>query len=198
MSATEMSWQEHQAWESAWWSTCTNTFCEETKQITYAHRMGLINTPQGEFWPVYDMGGKSVLDLGGGPVSMLLKTINTHWLTVVDPGDYPRWVAERYGSAAIDYVREPAEEYRTNAVYDECWIYNVLQHVIDPGKVLENAQKYARLLRIFEWTNVPPCPGHPHMLEREWLDETLGGKGSVDLLNENGCHGIAYYGVFSQ
>src|SRR5258708_2166182 len=42
-----------QDFEKLWWSDCTNTFGEEAKQLTYAHRMGLVNEPREGKWPVY-------------------------------------------------------------------------------------------------------------------------------------------------
>lgn len=192
-----MTWEEHQAWEQAWWGTCLNTFSEETKQITYAHRMGLKNTPQGETWPLYDMQGKSVLDLGGGPVSMLLKTINVSRPTVVDPCKYPWWIGSRYGTANIEQIVTPAEDYVAKQPFDECWIYNVLQHVKDPQQIIINAKASARLIRLYEWLNIPPCNGHPHELKADQLNYWLNGTGLIEQMNENGCHGTAYYGVFT-
>ncbi len=36
-----MPWDDDQQWESEWWGDCVNTFAEETKQLTYAKKMGL-------------------------------------------------------------------------------------------------------------------------------------------------------------
>lgn len=192
-----MSWEDHQAWEREWWGECLNTFGEETKQITYAHRMGLLNKPVWETWPLYDLDGDSILDLGGGPVSMLLKTVNGDLKTVVDPCYYPSWVADRYDVARIEYVVSPAEGWSNHTEYDECWIYNVLQHVQDPQAVLDTARRHAPVLRLFEWVDVPVCPGHPHTLRAWQLDEWLNAEGTVEQMNENGCVGNAYYGEFT-
>jgi hypothetical protein len=187
------TWQEHQQWENNWWGDCINTFAEETKQITYAHRMGLVNQPDWGHWPRYDLQGKSILDLGGGPASMLLKTVNGDRLTVVDPGNYPTWCMERYAVAGIDYLRREAEGFVAAAPFDECWIYNCLQHTIDPEEVVAVARKSARVVRLFEWVFIPPCPGHPHELRPELLNAWLGTTGTVEQMNENGCNGRAYY-----
>jgi SAM-dependent methyltransferase len=197
-----MSWEDEQHWEIEWWGTCTNTFGEETKQITYAHRMGLINNPIGEHWPAYDLEGQSVLDIGAGPVSMLLKTRNGGALYATDPGDYPAWTEIRYSEVGIKSLRVKGEDLDTDPAipvapaFDEVWIYNCLQHVDDPRKIIENARKLGLLIRIFEWIEIPPCPGHPQMLHAAELDEWLGGRGIIEHMNENGCNGLAYYGVF--
>lgn len=159
--------------------------------------MGLRMVPWGCQWPVYDLGGQSVLDLGGGPVSMLLKAVNGSRLTVVDPAPYPDWVRARYEAAGITYVVAPAEGYlRTVAAFEECWVYNVLQHVQDPESVIRAAQFAAPVIRLFEWLDVEPEIGHPHVLRAEDLDRWLGGTGQTEVMDENGCVGRAYYGVF--
>lgn len=189
--------QTAQQWEADWWGDCANTFGEEAKQLSYAHRMGLVNEPFKGKWPVYDLAGRSVLDLGGGPTSMLLKTRNGRDLTVVDPCVYPDWVAARYEQAGIDYAVEPAETYNDGFGYDEVWIYNVLQHVVDPEACIATARAHAPLLRIFEWLDTSVCDGHPHTLTAAELNRWIGGTGTVEQINENGCVGSCYYGAFS-
>lgn len=192
---TELA-ESTQDWEAAWWNGATNTFGEEAKQITYAHRMGLTNEPRDGRWPVYDLAGRSVLDLGGGPVSMLLKCVNPGACTVVDPCPYPKWVRRRYREADIGLVRETAEEFKDAPIYDEAWCYNVLQHVEDPEKVIATARRLSPALRIFEWIEMPPCEGHPHTLHASDLNDWIGGDGTVEYVNENGAVGLAYYGRF--
>ena len=144
--------EEAQGWEASWWGDCTNTFGEEAKQITYANRMQMAIVPSYDGkWPVYDLSGSDVLDLGGGPVSMLLKTRNRgEHCTVVDPCAYPDWIDARYEIAGINYVREEAETFTSDVRFAEAWCYNVLQHVVDPEQVIATAKAHADRLRIFE------------------------------------------------
>ena len=143
-------WQEAQEWEANWWSSCGNTFSEEQKQLVYAEKMGLHAEWDYGHFPVYDLKGASVLDIGGGPVSMLLKCKNFSG-TVVDPCDYPEWVTLRYDEARIDFVRGKGEDYLIPFNFDEVWIYNVLQHTENPRKVIENARVMCKIIRLFEW-----------------------------------------------
>lgn len=198
-ASTSEEFAAAQKFEREWWSSATNTFGEEAKQLTYAPRMGLVNTPQDGRWPVYDLEGRSVLDIGGGPVSMLLKTVNGGVRCVVDPCPYPDWVRQRYDEADIRVWKMPAEEYRGTGMkgrYEEAWIYNCLQHVIDPKRVIEVARQQANLIRIFEWIETPPVEGHPHTLHADELNQWLGGVGQIENVNENGAVGLCYYGVF--
>ena len=196
MSKTTLE-QTAQEFERNWWAACNfNTFGEEAKQLTYAHLMGLVNEPREGKWPVYDLAGKSVIDLGGGPVSMLLKTVNGGRLTVVDPCPYPDWVGARYEAACIWQYEEGAEGFEGDGGYDEAWCYNCLQHVEDPEAVIATARRCANQLRIFEWVETETNVGHPHSLHADELNRWLGGTGTVGMVNENGAVGIAYWGIF--
>jgi 2-polyprenyl-3-methyl-5-hydroxy-6-metoxy-1,4-benzoquinol methylase len=188
--------QETQEWEADWWGDCSLTFGEEAKQLTYAHLMGLVNEPHYGKWPVYDLAGKSVVDIGGGPVSLLLKTRRGKNLTVVDPCPYPAWVKRRYEAAGIAQHEEPAETFVSPDRYSEAWCYNVLQHVVDPESVISTAKAHARVLRIFEWIETETNIGHPHTLHAADLDRWIGGTGTVGFVNENGAYGLAYWGCF--
>jgi hypothetical protein len=146
----------------------------------------------------FDAGKKRILDIGGGPVSMLLKCNNLVEGKVCDPIDYPNWTKERYSIHNISVNVVSGEEI-DETDWDEVWIYNCLQHVDSVERIINNAKRAAPVLRIFEWINIPPHPGHPHMLTKELLDSliALPGSGTVTL-SERGCYGTAYYGVFKQ
>jgi 2-polyprenyl-3-methyl-5-hydroxy-6-metoxy-1,4-benzoquinol methylase len=192
--------EENQEFEREWWGDCTKTFGEEAKQITYAHRMGLEVVEDEGRWPVYDLKGKSVLDIGGGPVSILLKCINKGNCTVIDPCEYPSWVLDRYDTSNIDYVNLLAEkdfEFPDGQTFNECWIYNVLQHTIDPRKIIENAKESCNIIRIFEWIEIEPHLGHPNKLTQDDLSDWLGqGTVKIEDVNENSATGLAFYGIF--
>ena len=127
---------------------------------------------------------------------MLLKAIDGNKLTVVDPCPYPQWVRQRYRHAGIEQVQMEAEDWRDAAFYDEAWIYNVLQHVIDPEAVIGTARAQARTLRIFEWLETETNVGHPHSLRSSDLDAWIGGTGQIGVVDENGAVGLAYWGAF--
>ena len=196
MTATE--WELAQEFERSWWGTCQNSFCEETKQLTYAYKMGLNASANCGQWPVYDIGGKRVLDLGGGPVSMLLKSVNVGPAsTVLDPCGYPNWVRERYQAVGIGLWKMKGEDLNFGVAFDEVWLYNVLQHTEDPELVVANARRSAPVLRIFEWIDTTVWEGHPQVLTEAELNKWLDAEGCTEVLAENGCHGRAYFGVFS-
>ena len=178
--------------EKQYWGDCCNTFDEDQKHYVYARLMGL----QREHYS-FNVNNKRILDIGGGPSSMLLKTTNLKQGKVVDPIEYPFWTKVRYAYKNIDVQVAPGEDI-IDTGWDEVWIYNCMQHAIDPAKIINNAKKAAPVLRIFEWIDVPAHDGHPHELTESNLNEWIGSKGRVVQLAESGCFGKAYYGVFTQ
>lgn len=191
-----MKWKDHQSWEESWHGDCINSYWEETKQIVYAKRMGLEATTDNGKYPVYDLKGNSIADIGGGPYSILLKAINLGKSVVIDPCDYPAWTTHRYITKGIKVEKMPAEDYKSAKVFDEVWIYNCLQHTIDPEKIINNAKAISKIIRIYEWIDNGISIGHPHDLKEDLLNKWLGGVGKVEKMNESGCHGKAYYGIF--
>ncbi len=186
--------------ETSFWGDCCNTYEEETKHFVYAKLMGLVWQGGGQQLGNYgwNAGGKRVLDIGGGPTSMLLRCTGLGPSHVCDPILFPDWVRSRYDVRSITLERISGEDIAVVG-YDECWIYNVLQHTVDPERVIQNARKAAPILRIFEWIDIPAYEGHPHMLTAEKLDAWVGSKGYVTTLNgESGCFGKCWSGVFAR
>ena len=190
-----MAWRDESEWEKDWWGTCQNTYAEEAKQQVYAEKMGLKATALDGKYPVYDLEGASVLDIGGGPVSMLLKGVHYGDCLVADPCNYPSWINERYKEAGIGYLKKKGEDLELVG-YDEVWIYNVLQHTDEPHKIARNALRAGKIVRVFEWIDTYVSKGHPHVLTEKHLNKWFKGEGRVETLNDRGCRGKAWYGVF--
>lgn len=190
-------WQKAQEWEQGWWGNTVNTYGEQEKQLLYARKMGLTFFHNGKSPYNIDMGGKSVLDVGGGPCSLLLKCVNVDRPTVIDPLQVPQWVKARYEAANIRLWPYQMENALKASSFTEGWLYNVLQHCKNPEQVVRNVQRSVELIRIFEWIDTPTNVGHPHSLSEGKLNEWLGGHGKVETINgEANCWGKCYYGVF--
>lgn len=189
-------WDKAQKWEKDWWGNCINTYGEETKQFLYAEKMGLQTFHDGKSPFNFNLEGKSVLDIGGGPSSLLLKCMNFSG-AVIDPCEFPQWVYDRYKLAGIDCYQFKAEDITKRfPKFDESWIYNCAQHTDRPDKVIRNAKKISKLIRIFEWLETKKNIGHPHILEKDKLNIWLGGEGKVEFVNSHTAVGKAYYGIF--
>lgn len=189
---------EHQDFEASFWGNCVNTFCEEQKQYVYAKHMGLelVGTEAKAFG--FNLNGKSILDIGGGPVSLLLRCVNLGNCCVVDPCPYPEWTRLRYSCMGIQVLPVPGEILKNFSKKDEVWIYNVLQHTEDPEKIIQNAKSIAPVLRIFEWIDFPPHLGHPQELTQKALESWIGQPGNVSQFHgESHCYGKAFHGCFT-
>lgn len=180
--------------ESQYWGDCCNTFDEDQKHYVYARYMGLKQVGYS-----FDVGGARIIDIGGGPTSMLLKTINLGKRSlVVDPLLYPKWTYDRYSAKGIDSLVVRGEDILEEG-FDEAWIYNCLQHTDDPEKIINNALCAAKTLRIFEWVDIPPHDGHPIELTSEKLNKWIKHRAGYTIrLAESGCYGNAYYNVIEQ
>ena len=179
--------------ESQYWGDCCNTFDEDQKHYVYARYMGLKQVGYS-----FDVGGARIIDIGGGPTSMLLKTINLAARSlVVDPLLYPMWTYDRYSAKGIDSLVVRGEDIFEQG-YDECWIYNCLQHTDDPERIIKNALNAAKTLRIFEWIDVPAHDGHPIELTKQKLDAWIGNEGQTIRLAESGCFGKAYFNTYTK
>ena len=181
---------EDYKFEKEYWGDCCNTFDEDQKHYVYGRMMGL----QQEHYS-FKVNNKRILDIGGGPTSMLLKCKDLKEGKIIDPIQYPEWTTMRYLSKNINIEVIPGEEC-VDLGWDEVWIYNCMQHAIDPQKIIQNATKASTILRLFEWIDIPAHDGHPHELTEQNLNKWIGQKGNVITLSESGCYGKAYYGVF--
>ena len=94
--------------------------------------------------PTYDDGRiHRVVDIGGGPLSGMLKYKGIAG-TVIDPILFDdKWI-KRYSDKGIEYLQVTAEEFIESFdsasiwKYDEIWIYNCLLHVLDVEGILNN------------------------------------------------------------
>lgn len=204
----KQTWTEAQKFESNFWGNCYNkqTFNEIIKQQTYIPALGLdaYADDSGDL----NLQGKSVLDVGGGPFSILLRAHNYGYAVVADPLTYPPSVWRRYTNYDIRLVPVRGEDLFPNLQhrlpakdgFDEIWMYNVLQHTEQPDLILQNIRKLGKTIRIFDWVNKGVSPGHPVNLTKEFFLTNMAGcqieKAVVSNFSANECFGQGFSGVF--
>lgn len=191
-------WEKAQKWEKDWHGDCVNSFYEEEKQLVYAEKMGLVRNATHKTPYNFDLKGLSVIDVGAGPYSLLLKCVNFKRAIALDPIKYPEWVYQRYKISGIEYQLGEGERLNKymNFCFDEAWIYNVLQHTDNPKKIIENMRKITKIIRIFEWIDCGTNEGHIHNLTKKKLDSWLGGDGKTERVKSGTANPMAYFGVF--
>lgn len=201
----QTEWQKANEWERNWHGNCANSFNEEKKQYEYAKLMGL------DKYATHFYGGKkgwdfkdlSVIDVGCGPYSILMKSKGKS-LFGVDPCPYPEWVKMRYEDCGITFLNNKAEQLiirynfgsSEHDTFDIGIIYNCLQHTENPEKIIQNMRKCCKVIHIFEWIDTGLADGHIHDLKEDKLNQWLGGVGAVRDLNQEGLVGRGYFGIF--
>ena len=126
----------------------------------------------------YDVPPASVTDIGCGPESLLL-IASAAQMAAVDPTAFLPEDEARYATAGITRAIMPAEDY-VGPQTEEVWMYNCLQHTIDPMKVLGVVTAHAATrIRIFEWTHVPTDTLHLHRLSEAQIISALQRAGFV-------------------
>jgi hypothetical protein len=192
--------KKRRAAEAEFWGDCydMNALGEIVKQTTYAREMSIYEE-YGDASGDLDLDGASITDIGSGPWSLLLRCYNTGKLTAVDPIPWPASVIRRYQIYGIEFIQKGGEEVGNLPIADEVWIYNCLQHVEDPIKVIENAKKIGRRIRIFEWLNTAVDQFHLHTLTSDMLMAAFAGAAvertrTVSLTGR--CQGTAFVGSF--
>lgn len=89
----------------------------------------------------------------------------------------PLFAAPRHSPSHIYWNQVPFEEFKPKFFADEVWLFNVLQHVIDPEKIVSKAKETAPVVRFFEPVDYPTCVYHPHTFSQEdferWFPESV-------------------------
>lgn len=195
MRQQQQAWEDAQIWERDWWLNNPEQYRAEIKKgDIVAAWMGIRNMPTA-----------AVVDIGCGPFS-LLQRVSVRAGYAVDPNDYgPLEIG--YKIAGVNRVLCRGEEMVSHLPaeqFDEAWIYNCLQHVEDPAAVINQAIQCAKRVRIFEWINIPPYPGHLHMLTAQSLAQPFAlARCHVDFsfigqADFDGLNGEFYVGVFQK
>lgn len=169
-AVSDERWRDanHAEWEMHWWGLFAHgndSAFAETKNLWGRY------IPVMKLWP---QAGLSVVDIGGGPFSMLYGYPERGRCAVVDPLPIPQDCVDRYRQGGIEFLQLPAEVYMreySGPKFDEAWIYNCLQHVQDPIAILSAVPKCAKVLRICEPMETIVEMYHPHSFG---VDEFIG------------------------
>jgi len=113
-----------------------------------------------------DLKGKRILEIGCADIPALYFCSNYIDSAIIEPlpSKTLDWIA---GHMDITIYREPAETLELDEQYDEIWLFNVLQHVIDPDKIVSNCKEWAHRIRYFEPIDTAINEVHPHSFTLE-------------------------------
>lgn len=194
MESSNLKWVEAQKWEKNWWMTYTNFHQEEIKKNDFVSKMMFLHDGAPE---------SSVLDIGCGPFS-LLQRYPVKKGVALDPIHYGEYEEEYKKKNILRLIKKGEDISIEDGDFDEVWIYNCLQHVENPTKILENAIKISKKVRIFEWTFIKPHVGHLHELTPDLLTNPFNLANwnkmmtTTGYLNHSGLVGTYFMGIFTK
>jgi len=145
----------------------------------------------------YDLKGKTVIEVGPAKIAGLCFCENYGKSYLVEPIIYEDTL-EFYKSKGITMIHEPAETCDLPKV-DQAWMFNLLQHVIDPHTVIEKLKGCADEIYFFEPLDVPVDEKHIHSPNRNLFINEFG-KDVVKIYKGRSVRGFHYvdcaYGKF--
>jgi hypothetical protein len=190
-----ISWENAIEKESIYWDRYASEIGTLSCQEDYMKILDIYN----DYWSKYggidlDFRNKNIIDVGGGPTSILLRgnggskrtseELKNSWTqtgsvkslnvgVVIDPLNVAEYVKIRYEHFGVRFINEPAENidkfYNERNFFDDCIIYNCLQHVINPLEILDKVSKVSKVIRICEPINVPTDEMHLHMFDVKYF-----------------------------
>jgi len=148
-----------------------------------------------------DFKDKVIVEVGGGPRGSLLNTKGNFKRGILVEPLIDRWpseIREDYEKIGVEIIAAPYEDLDIEETVDETWLFNVIQHVIDPQKQLEIAKKTSKVIRVFESIGSATDTAHPHFITEETFTEVLGEFGQIFKGgSEFGFHSAdCYYGTW--
>ena len=119
-----------------------------------------------------DLEGKKIVEIGPADFPALYFCENFEGI-VIEP--MPSKILEELcNEKNIKISRSLAETYQYDDRIDEVWLFNVLQHVISPEKIISRANLYSKTIRFFEPINYGFDDKHLHNLTLEFFRFWLG------------------------
>ena len=115
-----------------------------------------------------DLKGKDVVEIGPADFPALSHCINAgEGSLIIEP--MPSEYLKRSGFKINTGLAEDTE-YKA----DEVWLFNILQHVMNPYKIVERAKRQASVIRFFEPINYGVNDCHPWNLTIDMFNNWFG------------------------
>lgn len=115
---------------------------------------------------------KTIIELGPADFPALAYCQNYRGIVVEPmPCDHLSLICE---TRNIEILTAPVEEIDLPSV-DEAWLFNLLQHVIDPELLISKCKEVAKAIRFFEPVDYGTCEYHPHTFSQQDFERWFGG-----------------------
>ncbi len=114
-----------------------------------------------------DLKGKKVIEVGPADFPALAYCFNGTDCAVIEP-----MPSDNLKLSGLTIIKEMAEDVVYEA--DEVWMLNLLQHVLNPDKIVERAKKQSKVIRFFEPINYGIDACHPWNLTMDMFKNWFG------------------------
>jgi hypothetical protein len=121
----------------------------------------------------FDLQNRSILEIGPAKVPGLYFCKNYSRSYIIEPLKFEETEENFKDKPDITFIRDPAETCDFPNV-DEIWLFNVLQHVIDPNLIIERCKKHSKIIRYFEPIDTSCDIAHPHTFNIEFFENHFG------------------------
>jgi len=142
--------------------------------------------------------GKSIAEVGCGPYPSVLYC--SYSLAVLyEPLGYDALRVAAVDKEGVVWFQQAFEDVIRPPHTDELWLFNCLQHVRDPEKVVEKAKETSRVIRFFEPIDFGTSEPHPHTFSIDdftrWFGQANRYKGgSAEGFHTADCAYGSWYG----
>lgn len=142
-----------------------------------------------------NLKNKTILEIGPARIAALTYCNNYGSSFIVEPTIYED-TEHLYKNNPITFIREIYEDCESPVV-DEIWLFNVLQHIVDPDLFIDKCKKNAKVIKFFEPINTPIEIHHPHSFTFDDYVKYFGDsvklyKGSTEVFHTADC----VYGIY--
>ena len=136
----------------------------------------------------FDLKQKSILEIGPADYPAIGYSINGKNCEVIEPmplsilkeilnSKSANYTLLNRGNNTAEFILIEANS--RNHQWDEIWMFNLLQHVIDPDIIIAQAKQAAKTIRFFEPINMGTNDCHLHAFNYEYFYDRLGPKVSI-------------------
>jgi hypothetical protein len=157
--------------------------------------------------PKVDFKDKTIVEVAAGSVPAVMMVEGAKRRVAVEPLMATElWKPQRVACEAtgVEIVADAYEyvDIDPSVGVDETWLFNAMEHVIDPVEQMKKAMETSQVVRVFEATNgLPPSTAHPHTITKELITSVMGDFGEVYIggtIKENFHQSDCYYGTWTR
>ena len=119
-----------------------------------------------------DLQNKRIMEIGPAMIPCLHYCTNMGQSYILEPCSYSETKA-LIANKPIEHIALAAEDCTFPKV-DEIWLFNVLQHTIDPDLIIEKSKEAAKVVKFFEPIDLGTDPLHLHAFKYEYFTRHFG------------------------